>query len=169
MKSLRTAYIFWLPSLFGLCGLHRFYLGKPLSGLLFLFTFGLYGIGTVYDAIAMTSHVQQARLREGIAGRVSLNELFEDPADGRVYTQSYVRQSSTTGQSMEQTILQIAKQSNGYVAASEVALQSGVSMEQASTALDVLTGKGFCELIVRDNGSLVYYFSDLDREGSHRI
>lgn len=168
MKSLRTAYIFWLPSLFGLCGLHRFYLGKPLSGLLFLFTGGLFGIGTVYDAIAMTSHVQQARFREGIAGRVSLNELFENPAEGHAYTQSSFGQSAP-GQSMEQIILQIAKQSNGYVAASEVALQSGVSMEQASAALDVLTGKGFCELIVRDNGSLVYYFSDLDREGSRRI
>jgi TM2 domain-containing membrane protein YozV len=35
----------------GLGGIHRFYVGRPLSGLLWLCTGGLCGIGTVYDLI----------------------------------------------------------------------------------------------------------------------
>lgn len=33
----------------GFAGIHRFYLGKVKTGLLWFFTFGLFGIGTIYD------------------------------------------------------------------------------------------------------------------------
>jgi len=36
-------------SLIGIAGLHRLYLKKYLTGLLYLFTFGLFGIGTITD------------------------------------------------------------------------------------------------------------------------
>lgn len=44
-----VAYLLWLPGLCGLCGLHRFYLGRPLSGLAWLFTLGLLGAGQLLD------------------------------------------------------------------------------------------------------------------------
>ena len=34
---------------FGVFGLHRFYLGRPLSGIVYAFTGGLLGIGLIYD------------------------------------------------------------------------------------------------------------------------
>ena len=60
--ELRLAYLFWLPSLVGVAGLHRFYLGKPLSGLLYLVTGGLFGLGTIYDGLTMPHQVRTARL-----------------------------------------------------------------------------------------------------------
>ena len=39
--------------LFGWLGMHRFYAGKPGSGLLYMFTFGLIGIGTIVDFFAI--------------------------------------------------------------------------------------------------------------------
>lgn len=156
MKSLKTAYLLWLASFMGFCGLHRFYLGKPVSGVVFLITGGLFGIGTLFDAFAMTSLVQQARYREGIAGRVTLDELFSDAQVRPVAGSQHKKQS------IEQVILLTAKNGNGFVSPSEVALEGGVAIETARQALDALVEKGFCELKVRQTGALVYFFPDFE-------
>ncbi len=39
----------------GVIGAHRFYTGKWMSGLLYLFTFGLFGIGWVYDGVMLVT------------------------------------------------------------------------------------------------------------------
>jgi TM2 domain-containing membrane protein YozV len=38
-----------LLTFLGLFGIHRFYMGKWLSGILYLFTAGIFGIGYIYD------------------------------------------------------------------------------------------------------------------------
>ena len=43
--------------LFGSLGVHRFYLEKPWTGVLWLLTGGLLGIGLVYDFFAMPFHI----------------------------------------------------------------------------------------------------------------
>lgn len=40
---------FWLWFFFGGLGIHKFYEGKKGIGILYLFTFGLFGIGTLVD------------------------------------------------------------------------------------------------------------------------
>jgi len=54
-KSLFWAYGFLL--FFGTLGLHRFYLGKHASGLFYLLTGGILGLGVIYDFFAMPFHV----------------------------------------------------------------------------------------------------------------
>lgn len=62
MKSGPAAFVLWLCCLIGICGLHRFYLGRPLTGLLWLFTFGLLGIGQLIDLFLLPSMVRQENL-----------------------------------------------------------------------------------------------------------
>jgi TM2 domain-containing membrane protein YozV len=47
--NIGTAYLLWGLGCFGFCGIHRFYLGKPVSGLIWLFTLGLFGFGQFID------------------------------------------------------------------------------------------------------------------------
>lgn len=69
-RSLALSYLLWCVCLVGVCGLQRFYNRKPLSGLLWLFTLGLCGLGQLFDLIQLPKLVHQANqslLLEGAA------------------------------------------------------------------------------------------------------
>jgi TM2 domain-containing membrane protein YozV len=62
-------YLLWL---FGFTGAHRFYYGRPVSGTLYFFTFGLLLIGWLIDLFLIPSMDRKADLRFK-AGPVSYN------------------------------------------------------------------------------------------------
>lgn len=55
MKSKLVAYLLWF--FLGFLSLHRFYLGKIGSGLIWLFTLQLFGIGWVVDLFILSGMV----------------------------------------------------------------------------------------------------------------
>ena len=59
-RSLAVSYLLWGLCAIGVCGVHRFYARRPLSGLLWLFSFGLCGVGQLADLILIPSLVRQA-------------------------------------------------------------------------------------------------------------
>ncbi|HEY9175834.1 MAG TPA: TM2 domain-containing protein [Verrucomicrobiae bacterium] len=60
-------YLLWL---FGFTGAHRFYYGKPVSGTIWFFTFGLFLIGCIVDLFLITS-VDRAADRRFVAGPIN--------------------------------------------------------------------------------------------------
>ena len=55
MKSKLVAYVLWF--FLGFISMHRFYLGKVGSGMLYLVTFQLFGIGWLIDAFTLSGMV----------------------------------------------------------------------------------------------------------------
>jgi|TARA_B110000240_G_C13252268_1_gene347972 TM2 domain-containing membrane protein YozV len=47
--SLFVGYVLWIVGFLGVFGLHRFYMGKIGTGILYLCTFGLFFVGVIYD------------------------------------------------------------------------------------------------------------------------
>jgi len=60
IKSSGTAYLLWLFVFIGLCGIHRIYCRKTATGILWLLTLGLLGIGQVIDLILIPGMVDRA-------------------------------------------------------------------------------------------------------------
>ncbi len=63
MKSSGVGYLLWLLCLLGLCGIHRLYAGKYVSGVIWLFTLGLLGIGQLVDLLLIPGMISNANLR----------------------------------------------------------------------------------------------------------
>ncbi len=58
--SVLLGYIIWI---FGFLGAHRFYYGKPKTGTLYFFTFGLFFVGWVIDLLLIPSMHDEADRR----------------------------------------------------------------------------------------------------------
>ncbi len=56
-----------LLTFLGIFGIHRFYMGKWGTGLIYLFTVGLLGIGVVYDWCTLNDQIDDIHRREAAA------------------------------------------------------------------------------------------------------
>ena len=70
LKSI--GYILWL---FGFTGSHRFYYGKPVTGIIYFFTLGLFLIGWIVDLFLIPSMDRHADLRFK-AGKIDYNAAW---------------------------------------------------------------------------------------------
>jgi TM2 domain-containing membrane protein YozV len=67
-----VAYLLWF--FFGILGIHRFYCGKILSGLIWFFTGGLFLIGWLVDLFMIPSMVKEANEEYRKSVRDIINE-----------------------------------------------------------------------------------------------
>jgi len=65
MRSVGAAYGLWALCIVGVAGVHRFYLGKWVTGLIWLLTWGLLGIGSLIDLILIPEMVERRNARAG--------------------------------------------------------------------------------------------------------
>lgn len=63
MRDTHSTFIGYILWIFGFLGSHRFYFGKPISGAIWLFTFGLCGIGWIIDLFLIPSMDREANFR----------------------------------------------------------------------------------------------------------
>lgn len=146
MRDLFLSYFMCAAGLFTpLAGLHRFYLDKPVSGILYLLTWGFFGIGTIIDLIRMPALVDEYNVRllvttSGSARLLDTNPRFTTP---------------------ERAILKCAKDNDGIVTVPMVTLASGLTMAEAKTELDRLHRDGFCFKDVDEDGNEIYEFKGL--------
>jgi TM2 domain-containing membrane protein YozV len=64
VKSKFVAYLLWLLGGFGTLGLHRLYLGRWITGLIWLFTGGLFLVGAIVDLFLIPALVRIENLSQ---------------------------------------------------------------------------------------------------------
>ena len=156
MYSTAVAYFLWLISGFGALGFHRFYLGKFGTGVLYFFTGGLAGIGSIYDLFTLPLQVREANTM--LRYRGALNRQLAGA--------SLSPAAASKKESIERVILRTAKKNRGRATASEVALEGDVTIEEAKRDLEKLAAKGFAEMRVTKSGTIVYLFPELAGDGA---
>jgi len=148
-----VAFGLWCVCLFGLAGMHRFYLRKPVTGVIWLLTFGLLGIGQFVDLL---------RLRDMVDDENLLEEGRQQRALGRAERRALPPAREEPVGDLRQTLLKAAAARGGSLSVTQGVLASGKSFEEVEEALDAMAKKGYADI---DNdpktGVVVYKFGDL--------
>ena len=100
-RSLALTYLLWCLALVGICGMQRFYNRRPISGLLWLFTLGLCGLGQLLDLLlipGLVRHANRALLRE--------SPLAQEPAI-EVQLLSLARRVGERGFTLNDAVLEL--------------------------------------------------------------
>ena len=158
MYSVGTAYLLWLLSGFGALGFHRFYLGKIPTGVLWMCTGGMFGIGSIFDFFTLSRQVREANIRKAIYSREDRNFIDHNRWRTGEVGPAHAKQDKD---SIERVILREAKENKGIITPSGVALAGNISIEESKKYLDTLVTKGFAELRVRKSGGIVYTIPDI--------
>jgi predicted transcriptional regulator len=168
MYSVGFAYLLWLVSGFGALGFHRFYLGKIPTGLLWMFTGGLGMVGSIYDFFTLRRQVKEANIRDALLqDYVERNHrAFSFNSEERVVHDGVTNIINTPKESVERIILRIAKQNNGIITISDVALEGNISVDDAKKDLEILLDKGIVEMRVKKTGAIVYIIREYLKDDS---
>jgi len=171
MKSSGIAYLLWCACLFGGCGIHRFYLGKYGSGILYLLTFGLFGIGQFIDLFRIGDMVEKENLKEqirrgatvnvnihGAAGQPNVVVEHRQAAEAVPPPLPKTKEEPETGKALETKILRLARSFHGRLTPLELAANSSLSLEEADNVLENIVRRGYANMEVSDSGSIVYEF-----------
>ena len=172
MKKDWVAYLLAAGAAFGLAGLHRFYLGRPVSGTLYLVTWGWLGLGTLHDLIRMRSLINRANAELLGARPQEVHLHIHGAADSEavqvaamkgmaLLTASSTPPPEATQAEREGAILRCARAQGGTVTAALVALEASLSIERAQKELRRLHRAGFCTMDVSEDGAEIFTFAGL--------
>lgn len=117
-RSVALSYGLWCLSLVGVCGVHRLYNRKPVSGILWLCTFGLFGIGQLIDLFLIPGMVEQT----------NQDLLLQQVQEAQ---QVQGRQNLPVLPSLEKQLLQLARQRT----------PGGFTLNDALLEVDLLPGQ----------------------------
>ena len=149
-------YLLWCGSFVGLAGLHRIYLGKYGTGILWMLTFGLGGVGQIFDLLAMKKLVRDANIRDGYLPHprwaAELNRMVRAPAE----------LPGPPAKPLRHQLLEAAMELGGELSVTEGVAATGASFDDVENTLVELLHTGYVDIDNRpDSGVIVYRFTEL--------
>ena len=151
-----AGYALLCGSFLGFAGLHRIYMGKYATGILWFLTWGLGGIGTFFDLFTMKKLVRDANIREGYlphprwAGELSR------------LAQPHSALPAAPKKPLKHLLLDAAIERAGELSVTEGVAATGASFEAVEKTLNELLETGYVDIDNRPgSGVIVYRFTEL--------
>lgn len=167
MKDMGTSYVLAvLGFVTPFAGLHRFYLGRPISGILYFCTWGFLGLGTFIDLFVLPGMVREENRKLLPPGDVHVHVHGQDVQVHGSGPRAALRASPPRAlpepkKSAEQLVLELANRHEGAVTVEMIALETSLSLEDARRELERLKKAGYCTVDVSVEGAYLYIFPGL--------
>lgn len=177
MRSLTVSYLLAALGFLGVSGVHRFYMGKPVTGIIWFLTGGLFMLGTIYDFITMESQVREANRYALPAGQGMLppgavpyqggyppNPGYAPPGyapQGYAPPQDPNADLRDPTVDLELRVLKLARLRGGKLTATSTAAELAIPVAEADAKLTDIAKAGHANVEITEEGAVVYDFPEL--------
>ena len=156
-ERLLVSYILSAGWFVGLGGLHRLYNGKIGTGILWLLTGGVLGIGQFVDLFIIPNMVDEQEMRlRAKAGLSPLGVPLNQPA-----VASQVYRSPQEKLTME--LLKAAERRGGQLTVTQAVMETGANFAEVEAVFKELLKSGYVKIDNDpDTGAVTYHFDELN-------
>ena len=178
MRSLTVSYLLAALGFLGVSGVHRFYMGKPVTGIIWFLTGGLFMLGTIYDLITMESQVRESNRYALPAGQAMLPPGAApyqggypggyppnpgNPPPGPAYAPPQDPNADLRDPTvdLELRVLKLARLRGGKLTAASTAAELAIPVAEADEKLTDIAKAGHANVDITEEGAVVYDFPAL--------
>ncbi|MGK7921270.1 MAG: NINE protein [Trichodesmium sp.] len=159
MNNIGYSYLFWAACLLGLSGCHRIYNGKILTGLVWLFTYGLFGIGQFIDLLLIPSMVEEHNAKVRAKMGISAQGIPLYQSNGAIAMKA---STPKTRQQLMVALLKSASTTGGKLSVTQGVMATGATFEEVEETLKEMLKTGYVSIDNHpDTGVVIYDFHEL--------
>ncbi len=162
-----TAYLMWCICFVGFCGGQRFYTGNFAGGVIYLFTFGLFGFGQLIDLALIPGMVEKRNLYlRGLHGGGNSNNANQSVTVNigeipQIKQLQDIKSQKSSDTSSMQKLLKAAKEHGGQLSIAQAAMSTELEPEEVKNILEKAEKAGYAEMTNDLNTGAIRYKFDI--------